>query len=90
MKYVFVIAMAAAAFASTASAAPGGYVVPQSVYTEVSPEVTGSIVRTPDRAGSVGDLQGRDFRSSTRGNAQFPERAPEAQNLGNTSGGPEF
>lgn len=36
------------------------------------------------------DVQGRDFRSSTRGNAQFPERPPVQQNLGATAGGPEF
>ena len=36
------------------------------------------------------DRQGRDLRSSTRGNAGFPARPPAAQNLGQTSGGPRF
>ncbi|GEP00387.1 hypothetical protein [Methylobacterium haplocladii] len=46
----------------------------------------------PSRPGSnrsIGDfgLPGRSLRSSTLGNAEFPERDPIAQNLGMTSGG---
>lgn len=41
--------------------------------------------------GRVGrDLIGRDMRSSTRGNAEFPARPPEAQSLGGTAGGPRY
>ena len=36
------------------------------------------------------DLQGRTLSSSSRGNAQFPERPATAQNLGSTSGGPAY
>lgn len=46
----------------------------------------------PTRTGSIrstGDFgfPGRSMRSSTLGNAEFPERDPIAQNLGSTSGG---
>ena len=51
-----------------------------------APETTGSLGRVWEGR----DPQGRDLRSSTRGNAQFPERPAAAQNLGNTSGGPAF
>ncbi len=46
----------------------------------------------PDRTGSIRSIggfgfPGRSMRSSTLGNAEFPERDPIAQNLGTTSGG---
>lgn len=90
MKHLLVLAAAAVAFASTASATPGSHAVQHRAQAQVSPETTGSVARAPVWAQNVRDLQGRDFRSSTRGNAQFPERAPEAQNLGNTAGGPGY
>lgn len=91
MKHLLVLAAAAAvAFASTASAMPGSQAVQHRAQAQVSPETTGSVARAPVWAQNVRDLQGRDFRSSTRGNAEFPERAPEAQNLGNTAGGSAF
>lgn len=54
------------------------------------PEVTASILEGRTAEALSRDAQGRDLRSSTRGNAQFPERPSEAQNLGGTAGGPGF
>lgn len=98
MKHVVIIAMATAAFTGTALAetGPGTYLshdlrrpIQHQVRAPLSPETTGSIEVPPAGARSIGDGQGRDLRSSTRGNADFPERAPEAQNLGGTAGGPK-
>jgi hypothetical protein len=87
------IALATLAFVGTASAAPTwrtrtGPRLHASYPTPAlrDPETTGSLNRTR----GLRDVQGRDFRSSTRGNAQFPERPPTQQNLGGTAGGPEF
>lgn len=99
MKHVLTTALFALALAGTASAANGpvtylghdvGRLIQHQIRAQVSPETTGSIEVAPPSTRSIGDGQGRDLRSSTRGNAQFPERAPEAQNLGETSGGPKF
>ncbi|AWN42560.1 hypothetical protein [Methylobacterium durans] len=54
------------------------------------PEATASILEGRTAGTVARDVQGRDLRSSTRGNAQFPERPYEAQNLGGTAGGPGF
>ncbi len=54
------------------------------------PEATASILGGRTAGALARDVQGRDLRSSTRGNAQFPERPYEAQNLGGTAGGPGF
>jgi len=53
-------------------------------------DATGSILDGRTIGFPARDAQGRDLRSSTRGNAQFPERPYEAQNLGGTAGGPGF
>lgn len=90
MKYLLVMAATAVAFAGAASAAPADRLAQHRVQGQVLPKATGSIATAPRRAGHRRDAQGRDLRSSTRGNAQFPERAPEAQNLGGTAGGPKF
>lgn len=60
------------------------------VHTLQDPETTGSLAHPFVGEGRFRDGQGRDQRSSTRGNAQFPERPPIQQNLGSTSGGPAF
>lgn len=52
-------------------------------------ETTGSLAGTCDRAPVIQNGQGRDLRSGTRGNTQFPERRPVQQNLGAITGGPE-
>lgn len=57
---------------------------------DADPEVTGTILGERTANVFASDVQGRDLRSSTRGNAQFPERPYEAQNLGGTAGGPGF
>ncbi len=90
MKYLLVMAATAVVFAGTASAAPAERLAQRRVQGQVLPETTGSIATAPRWAGYLRDAQGRDLRGSTRGNAEFPERAPEAQNLGNTAGGPRF
>jgi len=100
MKHLVGIALATLALAGTASATPGwqpragsqlhrqhtGH--PARVLRD--PEATGSLAGSVSRSKVPRDVQGRDFRSSTRGNAQFPERLPAQQNLGGTSGGPEY
>lgn len=60
------------------------------VRTLGDPEKTGSLARPFGGERRFRGDQGRDQRSSTRGNAQFPERPPIQQNLGSTSGGPAF
>lgn len=57
---------------------------------DAEPKVTGTIPSERTANVIASDVQGRDLRSSTRGNAQFPERPYEAQNLGGTAGGPGF
>lgn len=100
MKRLTSIALATLALVGTASAAPGwqpgtgsqlerhhrGY----SARALRDPRTTGSLAGSVGRVRVSRDVQGRDFRSSTRGNAQFPERPPVQQNLGTTAGGPEF
>ncbi|MDE4915945.1 hypothetical protein PQI07_35825 [Methylobacterium sp. 092160098-2] len=97
MKLFVGIALATLAFVGTASAAPSwqtrtGPRVHASYPTPAlrDPETTGSLAGSLNRTRGLRDVQGRDFRSSTRGNAQFPERLPAQQNLGGTAGGPEF
>ncbi len=41
-----------------------------------------------NRTHGLRDVRGRDLRSGTGRNAQFPGRPPVQQNLGYTSGGP--
>ncbi len=93
MNFAIAIALATLVSAGAASAAPVWHARTGTHFHAVryapglrAPETTGSIgeLRVPR------DLQSRDARSSTRGNAQFPERLPYQQNLGQTSGGPEF
>lgn len=97
MKPFVGIDLATLAFVGTASAAPtsqtrtgprGHALYPTPALRD--PETTGSLAGSLNRTRGLRDLQGRDFRSSTRGNAQFPERPPVQQNLGGTTGGPEF
>jgi hypothetical protein len=76
MKPFVGIALVTLAFVGTASAAPSWQ--------------TRTLAGSPNRTRGLRDVQGRDFRSSTRGNAQFPARPPAQQNLGGTAGGPEF
>ena len=91
------IALVTLAFVGTASAAPSWQTRTgprlQASYLKPAlrdPEMTGSLAGSPNRTRGLRDVQGRDFRSSTRGNAQFPARPPAQQNLGGTAGGPEF
>lgn len=97
MKRILCVSLAALAFAGSVQAAPlwqkhsparfhapsGGLLLGLR-----EPATTGSLMGRP--AHSLRDRQGRDLRSSTRGNAQFPERLPTQQNLGSTAGGPEY
>lgn len=93
MKFAFAIALATLAAAGAASAAPTWHA---RTGTHRHAARHAPVLRTPETTNSIGrlrlprDLQGRDFRSSTRGNAQFPARLPAQQNLGGTAGGPEF
>lgn len=59
-----------------------GYVTTYDSIGPYSTDSTGSIVTAPEPVGT-----GRSMRSSTLGNAEFPERDPIAQNFGNTAGG---
>jgi hypothetical protein len=94
MKYILATLVASTLMTGGAWAHPRltGEAVPSAGWsvlegpTGAAPEVTGSLGRVWEGR----DLQGRDLRSSTRGNAQFPERPAAAQNLGTTSGGPAF
>lgn len=94
MKYLLATAMAFTLLAGGASAHPrpaGKPVGPMGWSalkgaTGAAPEVMVGLGGISE----LGDPQGRDLRSSTRGNAEFPERSDAAQNLGNTSGGPAF
>ncbi len=94
MKYILATLVASTIMTGGAWAHPRltGAAVPAAGWsalegaTGAAPEVTGSLGRVWEGR----DPQGRDLRSSTRGNAQFPERPAEAQNLGATSGGPAF
>jgi hypothetical protein len=101
MKRLTGIALATLALAGTASAAPGWQPGTAGLRLERhhpgyparalrAPETTGSLAGSMGRVRVPRDVQGRDFRSSTRGNAQFPARPPVQQNLGATTGGPEF
>ncbi|AWB25207.1 MULTISPECIES: hypothetical protein [Methylobacterium] len=99
MKLTVGIILASLILADPAIAAPGlqARTGPQrhhhdrsSAYALREPVTTGSLAGSTGHVRVPRDLQRRDFRSSTRGNAQFPERSPVQQNLGNTSGGPEF
>lgn len=97
MKPLVGIALATLASVGTASAAPtwqsrtGPLLhAPYPAPALRDPETTGSLAGSLNRTRGLRDLQGRDFRSSTRGNARFPERLPAQQNLGGTAGGPEF
>ncbi|MGY2049119.1 hypothetical protein [Methylobacterium sp. JK268] len=55
-----------------------------------APIETGTVTGALRTRGIARDVQGRDLRSSTRGNARFPERPAAAQNLGATAGGPVY
>ena len=96
MKRLTGIALATLALVGTASAAPGWQPGTGSQLERHHRGYSARALRDPRMAGSMGraraprDVQGRDFRSSTRGNAQFPERPSVQQNLGTTAGGPEF
>lgn len=98
MKLAVGITLAALTFAGTASASPAWQTQTgtrlhhgrHSAHGLRAPETTGSLAGPIGRMRGLRDRQGRDLRSSTRGNAQFPSRLPNQQNLGNTSGGPEF
>lgn len=91
MKRLTGIALATLALVGTASAAPGWQ---QATGSRLERRHLGyparSLAGSMSRARVSRDVQGRDLRSSTRGNAQFPERPPVQQNLGGTAGGPEF
>lgn len=93
MKFALAIALATLVSAGAASAAPARQV---RTGTHLHAVHHAPALHDPATTDSIGrlrvprDLQGRDFRSSTRGNAQFPERLPAQQNLGGTAGGPEF
>lgn len=98
-KYLFVAALAAISLGGTAwaDAGPGlrgGQVLERSSRPALDGSIgllaTGSISEGLVAGALARDVQGRDLRSSTRGNAQFPERPYEAQNLGGTAGGPAF
>lgn len=94
MKYILATLVASTIMTGGAWAHPRltGAAVPAAGWsalegaTGAAPEVTGSLGRVWEGR----DPQGRDLRSSTRGNAEFPERPAEAQNLGATSDGPAF
>lgn len=99
MKLLIGITLAALTAAGAASAAPGlqTRTGPRLHHHERTPGhvlrdpvMTGSLAGPAGRTRGLRDGQGRDLRSSTRGNAQFPSRLPIQQNLGGTSGGPEF
>ncbi len=99
MKLTVGITLVSLTLAGAASAAPGlqARTGPQrhhhdrpSAHALREPATTGTIAGSIGRVRVSRDVQGRDFRSSTRGNAQFPERPPVQQNLGGTTGGPEF
>lgn len=60
------------------------------VHTLQDPETTGSLAHPFAGEGRFRDGQGRDERSSVRGNAQFLERPSIQENLGGTSSGPAF
>lgn len=86
-------------FADLARAAPGWELrggqaalrqVEAAVQERHTAETTGSLAGPCDRAPIIHDGHGRDLRSRTRGNAKSPERRPIQQNLGATTGGPEF
>lgn len=97
MKSFVSIAFATLAFVETASAAPNWQTRASSRLRASyptpalhDPEMTGSLAGSLNRTRGLRDVQGHDFRSSKRGNAQFPERPPAQQDLGGTAGGPEF
>lgn len=94
MKYVLATALASALLAGGAWAHPSSAGEPTRLTgwsaLEAGTGAGAGPMAGPGPAWLGHDLQGRDLRSSTRGNAQFPERPPAAQNLGATSGGPAF
>ncbi|GAB6846143.1 hypothetical protein JCM2811A_51460 [Methylorubrum rhodinum] len=99
MNNYFVVVLALAASAAPASASPSSGTWAPAAAAAVfqaqstpglGPQATGSLPSDSRVKLDARDVLGRDMRSSTRGNAQFPERAPEAQNLGDTSGGPQY
>lgn len=99
MNYPFAVFLALATFAAPASAGPhsdtrepatAAAVLQARSAPGIGPQATGSLPSGPRSESDARDVLGRDMRSSTRGNAQFPERAPEAQNLGGTAGGPQY
>lgn len=100
MKRSTGLALATLALVGTASASPGWQPGTGSRLERRHPRYPARALRAPETTGSLAgsmgrvrasrDVQGRDFRSSTRGNAQFPERPPIQQNLGATTGGPVF
>jgi hypothetical protein len=93
MKFALAIALATLASTGAASAAPTWHARTGTHRHAMRPAPA---LHAPETTSSIGQLrvprdrQGRDFRSSTRGNAQFPARLPVQQNLGGTAGGPEF
>ncbi|AWB25922.1 hypothetical protein DA075_34555 [Methylobacterium currus] len=98
MNNFFAVVLALAAFVAPASANPhsgtrdpaAASILQARSAPGIGPQATGSL---PNGSRSELDARGglgRDMRSSTRDNAQFPERAPEAQNLGGTAGGPQY
>lgn len=98
MIYPFAVVLALAAFVAPASANshsgtrdPAAASVLQARSAPgIGPQATGSLPSGSRLELDARDGLGRDMRSSKRGNAQFPERAPEAQNLGGTAGGPQY
>jgi hypothetical protein len=93
MKFALALTLATLVSAGAASAAPAWHARTGAHLHAARPAPA---LHGPETTGSIGrlrvprDRQGRDFRSSTRGNAQFPARLPVQQNLGGTAGGPEF
>ncbi|AWN42596.1 hypothetical protein [Methylobacterium durans] len=99
MKLRVGITLVALTVAGAASASPGlqarsGPPAHQhdrsSAHALRDPVTTGSLAGPVGRMRGARDRQGRDLRSSTRGNAEFPSRLPAQQNLGGTAGGPAF
>ncbi len=99
MKVSFALALVAVAAAAPAfagpnadirSPAPSAAAFSRTHTSGMGPLTTGGLGGDTISDSGVRDASGRDMRSSTRGNAQFPEREPEAQNLGGTAGGPQY
>jgi hypothetical protein len=99
MKISFALALITVVAASPAFAGPNAHIrspAPSAAAfsrpdtSGMDPLTTGSLGGDAISDSGVRDAVGRDLRSSTRGNAQFPEREPEAQNLGGTAGGPRY